>query len=335
MQGIVAAMSCRRTNEHEDDAVQRDGVQQGNAKVSGEADTLAMIAHAMCASGRYRLVERFERRARYAADDGAKTRTALFVDVETTGLVPAADSIIQLACVPFEYNPTDGRIYTVGGCLVYLEEPGVLIRQEITDLTGITQADVIGKRIDDEAVERLLTGASLVIAHNASFDRRFLERRLPAFAAKPWACSRDDVPWAGEGFSSTKLEWLAYKQCGMFYDAHRADSDCYMAVHLLTTTLPSGRLALAALLESSRRRTVRIWAVAAPFVAKERLKLRHYRWSDGEDGRPKAWWREVPETDAEAEMAWLRRVVYHNGPCPAVVEVYDARSRYSDRTAAA
>jgi DNA polymerase-3 subunit epsilon len=43
---------------------------------------------------------------------------------------------------------------------------------------------VAGQRIDDRAVIDLLSRVVLVIAHNADFDRRFLEKRLPAFTSK-------------------------------------------------------------------------------------------------------------------------------------------------------
>ena len=34
-----------------------------------------------------------------------------------------------------------------------------------------------------------MDGVGLVICHNASFDRMFLESRIPAFANKSFACS--------------------------------------------------------------------------------------------------------------------------------------------------
>jgi len=52
---------------------------------------------------------------------------------------------------------------------------------------------VVDHRIDDRAVNDLLSRVVLVIAHNADFDRRFLEKRLLGFAAKHWACSRSDI----------------------------------------------------------------------------------------------------------------------------------------------
>jgi anti-sigma-K factor RskA len=63
----------------------------------------------------------------------------------------------------------------------------------------------------------------LVIALNAAFDRRFLEKRLPAFVAKYWACSRSDIYWKAEGIRSSALEFVAYS-LGFFHDGHRAAS---------------------------------------------------------------------------------------------------------------
>ena len=76
-------------------------------------------------------------------------------------------------------------IYDVGDGVSFLEDPHCPIPDAITELTGITEEMVRGKRIDDARVAALLAEASLIVAHNASFDRPFIERRLPAFAAKP------------------------------------------------------------------------------------------------------------------------------------------------------
>jgi hypothetical protein len=52
-----------------------------------------------------------------------------------------------------------------------------LIPPEITNITGIADEMVAGHRIDDRAVDDLLGRVVLVIAHDADFDRRFLEKR--------------------------------------------------------------------------------------------------------------------------------------------------------------
>lgn len=122
-------------------------------------------------------------------------------------------------------------------------------------------------------------------------------------------------------------------ECAAFYDARRADADCLMAVHLLTTALPSGPLAMAALLGAARARTARVWAVDSPFPTKEVLRRRGYRWHGGDDGLPRAWWRDVPEVGAAAEVAWLADAVYDGVP-RARLQLFDARIRHSARVAA-
>jgi DNA polymerase-3 subunit epsilon len=58
--------------------------------------------------------------------------------------------------------------------VAYLGKPGRPIPPEVTALTGITDAAVRGRRIDDARVAALAASASLVVAHNAAFDRPFL-----------------------------------------------------------------------------------------------------------------------------------------------------------------
>jgi DNA polymerase III subunit epsilon len=113
-----------------------------------------------------------------------------------------------------------------------------------------------------------------VIAHNADFDRRFLERRLPAFITKHWACSRFDIDWKAEGIRSSALEFVAYS-LGFFHDGHRAARDCRATLHALAKPLPgTGRLArnCKALLEKARLATWRLWARDAVIEKKDVLK---------------------------------------------------------------
>jgi hypothetical protein len=47
-----------------------------------------------------------------------------------------------------------------------------------------------------------------------------------------------------------------------------------------------------------------------PFDMKDHLKARGYRWSDGSDGRPKAWWIELAEEVLDDELHYLRSEIY-------------------------
>jgi len=185
-------------------------------------------------------------------------------------------------------------------------------------------------RDDEHAINDLLSRLVLVIAHNAHFDRRFLEKRVPVFATKPWACSRADIDWKAEGIRSSALEFVAYS-LGSFHDGHRAASDCRAALHALAQTLPgTGRLALHALLEQARLPTWRLWAREAAIEKKDLLKARGYTWSSGEFGRPKCWYRDVSDADKTVEVSWLRANVM--GPDLAAWALrITAKDRYSDR----
>jgi DNA polymerase-3 subunit epsilon len=235
-------------------------------------------------SGDYRVTSRLGPRDEYHPPDNLPKLVAAVVDVETTGTNPDRDRIIELGICLFEYERQSGRIYKIVGSWECLEDPGFSIPAEITKITGITDEMVAGHHIDDRAVNDLLDRVVLVIAHNANFDRRFLEKRLPVFAAKHWACSRADIDWKGEGVRSSALEFIAYS-LGFFHDQHRAASDSRATVHALAQRLPgTGRLALQALLESARQPTWRLWARDAVIEKKDVLKARGYSWSPGEWG---------------------------------------------------
>jgi DNA polymerase-3 subunit epsilon len=292
-------------------------------------DDLEGLAQRLEQSGDYRVLRRVPVVERYAEDDASARRLGLIVDVETTGLDPARDKIIELAILPFDFS-SEGVLYGVRDSYAGFEDPGMPVPKEISRLTGITDDDVRGQTLDDDAVAALVADASLVIAHSAGFDRRFLERRFPVFVDTPWGCSREQVPWAAEGLRSRSLDYLLYR-FGYFFDGHRAINDCQAVLHLLSLNLPiSGQPILPVFLENARRRAWRIWALDTEFDLKDRLKARGYRWSNGEDGRPKAWFRDVDDAELAAEEQFLANEIYAGQPRHDCTRI-DFRNRFSDR----
>ena len=141
-----------------------------------------------------------------------------------------------------------------------------------------------------------------------------------------------EVPWAAEGFESSKLAFLALSS-GFYYDRHRAVNDCHAAIELLSLTLPvTGGRAFAALLASARTTTLRCWAENSPFEAKDVLKQRGYRWNGDDDGQPRAWWIDVGEADIEAEMAFLCAEIYKRDTIIRTATI-TAFNRHSSRIA--
>ncbi|RSY89561.1 DNA polymerase III subunit epsilon [Sphingomonas koreensis] len=229
-----------------------------------------------------------------------RVRTAAVLDTETTSLDPATGHIIELAICHVSFDAR-GRIVGIGPVQDWLEDPGYPLPPQIAALTGLTDADLAGRRIDDAAALDLLSGADLIVAHNASFDAAWIERRNPSVAGKPWVCSLKDIDWRGHGYEGRQLGALLGEVAGFFNTRHRADADVAALVALLATTLPSGRTACSEMILSAQRPTVRLIANGAPFEVKDRLKARGYRWNP----KIRCWWIEVAGSATDDERAWL------------------------------
>ncbi|WP_321576310.1 3'-5' exonuclease [Bradyrhizobium barranii] len=241
----------------------------------------------------------------------------------------AQDEVIELAMVKFTYLPDD-RIAAITDVFSSFNEPSIPIPEEITELTGITDEMVSGHRIDSNAVASFVADAVLIVAHNASFDRKFAERYWPVFERRPWACSATEVEWRKHGFDGSRLGYLL-AGVGLFHQAHRAIDDCRALMEILASDIPKlNRSAFAILLERARRKTVRIWAEHSPFEFKDVLKKRGYRWSDGSDGRPRSWYLDVDEANQTAEVAFLQTTIYLQDIEPRM-QIMSAMNRFSSR----
>ena len=107
----------------------------------------------------------------------AKTRTfglieddVVVLDTETTGLSVQDNELIEISAARLRGREVVDRFDT-------FVHPTGPIPPEITELTHITNADVAGAPSAREAVAALeeFVGGSPVIAHNATFDRSFIE----------------------------------------------------------------------------------------------------------------------------------------------------------------
>jgi DNA polymerase III subunit epsilon len=282
------------------------------------------------ASDEYRVLRKLGKRRQFSVPDGTATKIGIILDIETTGLNQTRDEIIELGMVKFTFS-ADGHVFDVLDEFTALREPSIPIPAAVTELTGISAEMVSGQRMDVNQVERFIADAVLVIAHGATFDRPFCEALVPAFANKHWACSNTEVDWQARRHRGSKLTYLL-NDFGLFYDGHRALDDCYAVLEVLAATSPrAAGTALDTLLQTARKPTVRIWAQAAPFEHKDALKARGYRWSDGSGDTPKAWWKDVEEASAEAELAFLRTDIYGNADADLPTKRFTSLQRFSAR----
>ncbi len=100
---------------------------------------------------------------------------------------------------------------------------------------------------------------------------------------------------------------------------------------LLARGPASGGSYLAEMLANARRPTIRIYASGAPFEAKDVLKARGYRWFEGNVEKPKAWWRDVAEDVAPAELDYLKDNVFGGKSIELPQIKITSIDRYSER----
>ena len=160
------------------------------------------------------------------------TRIAV-IDFETTGLSPAmGDRATEIAIVMLEGGEVVGRFQS-------LMNAGVRISSFIESFTGISNAMVQAAPPASEvmAAASRFVGDAPMVAHNASFDRRYWQAelaRLDLPAAQPFACtvllSRRLYP---EARSHSLGALAALHRLPSAGRAHRALADAEVAAALL------------------------------------------------------------------------------------------------------
>lgn len=173
---------------------------------------------------------------------------AAVIDVETTGLNPEADGVVEFAAVLFSFDPFTGRVLEELDAYSGLRDPGRPIPPDVTAKHGLREEDVRGQRLDEARIRAILGRAHYLIAHNASFDRGFVERLFPETRQMHWLCSMDGIDWKRKGFPKKGLQALLAAHEIAPGSAHRALDDARATLRLLALDKPGGGTYLQELL---------------------------------------------------------------------------------------
>ncbi len=234
-------------------------------------------------------------------------RWIAIVDVETEGCDPLNDQIIELAIMHVAVGE-DGTVLGHSRPQSWLQDPGRPLSEQISKLTGLTDADLAGQVLDEKTIIATLARCSLAVAHNSAFDIGFMDRRFPTAATMPWACSLNEIPWGRLGLSCRKLGHLLLEHYA-FYSAHRAEADVWATAQLLQRAIeperaaaigvPVGTTYFKLLLDSSDEGCVRLRAHGLPFDQKDWVKARGFKW----DPLKRLWWKDFTMADYMLEKA--------------------------------
>lgn len=157
------------------------------------------------------------------------------VDVETTGLSPLANELIEISAIKYKGIEKIDTFST-------LIKPKSKIPYYITNITGITNEMVANSPIVEEIMPVLVDfiGESPIVAHNANFDYSFLQSYSNNSFSKNQVI--DTVRIGRRLFPSLpnhKLGTIA-RHIGIMEDGfHRAEFDCECCAKIYIKSLES------------------------------------------------------------------------------------------------
>ncbi len=171
------------------------------------------------------------------------------VDLETTGLDPIYDDIIEIGAIMVE----DGKIIDRYSSLV---NPGYEISEFVTSLTGITNEMLADAPTLEEVLPRfdVFVGTATVLGHNVNFDVNFLYSAYELVLCKPFKNDFIDTMRMSRRLFPNERHHRLFDLLMRFgiddYEEHRALSDalqthacyCYMKDYMKNNDIPLSSL---------------------------------------------------------------------------------------------
>jgi DNA polymerase III epsilon subunit-like protein len=159
------------------------------------------------------------------------------IDLETTGLDPRRDAIVEVAAVPF----LEGRSGPVYATHV---DPGRPIPPESVRVHGITDSMVAGSPMIGDVLPRLdaVCGRHVLVGYGVGFDIAVLERERLAHGYSPMTNAVLDTKRLA---SALRPEWATFDLEGLatllgigILGRHTSEGDARAAGEILLTLIP-------------------------------------------------------------------------------------------------
>jgi len=260
------------------------------------------------------------------APTDAQVRRICVIDTETTGLDADRHKVIEI-CAAIVLVDEAGRVAAVQSMGTGLEDPGHPLSREITELTGLTNADLAGVEINRDRLTQVISHCESVVAFNAGFDRAFVEALLPALPPMPWGCAMKDVPWRRIGFEPGPQNYLLMQAGHYNPAAHRAQDDVLSLIQLLDHLGHDGESVMSKVLRAIDGPAWRFEASNAAYGYREDLREQRYRWAPARTHR--LWHKHVRAAEHQDEINWYVRTI---GKQPVIVPLPASQRYRADST---
>lgn len=164
-------------------------------------------------------------------DEIMTTQNYAVLDVETTGLDPTTERIIEIAILKIVNGEPTAKYQT-------LVDPGKKVPSHVTELTGITTEQVKNEKSYQTMCEEIVNflGFLPVVAHNSLFDARFVSAAFTYFGFDRTIRHIDTIALAKQAFPDAPNYKLAtlipFLNLSDHDQTHRAMDDVYCTQRL-------------------------------------------------------------------------------------------------------
>ncbi len=146
-------------------------------------------------------------------------------DIETSGLDYSHDKIIEIGALKYKDNKLIDKFH-------FLIDPKIKLEKIITDITGITDSDLVGKPTIDIVIPKFLDFISnnVLVGHNVKFDYDFIKYNIKKLHLKYMENEIIDTLFLSRvtiyDIKNHRLKTLK-GYLNLKYNSHRALDDCY------------------------------------------------------------------------------------------------------------
>ena len=227
-------------------------------------------------------------------DDQSNDIAVIFCNLITTSIFPNDGDLIRLN-MKLCYVNDKGNFTKIRKTISFFQDPSRELKDDEKKFLDFPLDKIKGKKIDWDLVESLLNQADVIVSHNASFVRPWINKNLDD-SKNVWACTLENVDWNSLNFPGRNLETLSVFS-GFFYDFSSSKDSLDAVIKCLSLNNQ-----VSSLIKKAFSPDFQVYAANAPIEYKDNLKQRGYRWNPD----LKCWWKPTEDKESsEVEKSWL------------------------------